>query len=153
MGEANLPTQETQARANPWVSSQDADLWWPGGAQSPAAEGPSSAQRLIWRIRDRKTFRGLVACGRRYRGPVSLAFLPGDEVVPPRVAYAVSRRVGSAVVRNRVRRWFRAAVEGNRSSLQPGGIYLLGATPAIASASFVEVAAAIGYLLSVVERR
>ena len=38
-------------------------------------------------------------------------YLPDDGDDPPRLACAVSRKVGSAVVRNRVRRRLRAAFE------------------------------------------
>ena len=49
---------------------------------------------------------------------MTVAFLPGGTDV--RVAYAIGRRVGPAVVRNRVRRRLRAAVrELDRTT--PGG--------------------------------
>jgi ribonuclease P protein component len=61
-------------------------------------------------------------------------------VDPPRVAYAVGRSVGGAVVRNRVRRRLRAVLhaETARSGL-PAGLYLVGARPSAASASFAEL--------------
>ncbi len=49
--------------------------------------------------------------------------------MPPRVAYAVGRAIGGAVVRNRVRRRLRAIVR--RLSLAPG-LYLVVASPAVA---------------------
>ena len=45
----------------------------------------------------------------------------------PRVAYAVSRRVGGAVERNRVRRRLRAAVRAHADALDPRASYLFGA--------------------------
>ena len=60
---------------------------------------------------------------------MTVTWLPGDSDEPPRVAYAVGRRVGGAVVRNRLRRRLRAVV----SELEPqlkGGAYLVGAAPA-----------------------
>jgi ribonuclease P protein component len=51
----------------------------------------------------------------------------GDELVA-RVAYAVSRRVGGAVTRNRVRRRLRAAAAA-AGPLRPGA-YLVSADPA-----------------------
>ena len=54
---------------------------------------------------------------------------------PPRVAYAVGRPVGGAVVRNRVRRQLRHAVADEaRADGLPAGWYLLGAGPAAADA-------------------
>jgi ribonuclease P protein component len=55
---------------------------------------------------------------------------------PPRVAFAVGRRAGGAVARNRVRRRLREVAR--RSSL-PGGDWLIGAGPGAASASFAEL--------------
>jgi ribonuclease P protein component len=43
---------------------------------------------------------------------------------PPRVAYAISRRSGSAVDRNRIRRRLRGAVQQCRADLAPGHAYL-----------------------------
>jgi len=78
-----------------------------------------------------------------------MTFLPGDPSLPPRVAYAVGKRVGPAVVRNRVRRRLRAAALAHRGELQPGGAYLFGAAPAAATASFAEIDAAMSRLLTV----
>jgi ribonuclease P protein component len=65
----------------------------------------------------------------------------GDAVEPPRVAYAVSRRVGNAVVRNRVRRRLRAAALESVELLQPGWGYLVGARPEAAGASYAQLTA------------
>ena len=81
-----------------------------------------------------------------------MTFLPGDPSVPPRVAYAVGKRVGPAVVRNRVRRRLRAAARAHREHLHPGGAYLFGAGPAAASAPWAEIEAAVGELLGVADR-
>jgi ribonuclease P protein component len=148
MGEANLPAQEAQEDAHTRVSGPDVDAGGPSGAQGAAAERPPQAERLIWRIRDRATFAELANGRRRRRGPISMTFLPGDPSLPPRVAYAVGKRVGPAVVRNRVRRRLRAATQGHRAELQPGGTYLFGAGPAAACAPFAEIDAAMGALLA-----
>ena len=58
---------------------------------------------------------------------------------PPRVAYAVSRRVGNAVVRNRVRRKLRAAARESMALLQPGWGYLVSARPAAANSTYGEL--------------
>lgn len=160
MGEANLPAQEAQAHAHARVSGSDADSGRPGGGQGPSAEGSRPADCLTqrdlghtWRVRDRATFATLVASSRRRRGPVSLAFVPGDQPVPPRLAYAVGRQVGPAVVRNHVRRRLRASVDRHRSWLEAGGTYLFGTTPAAVRASFAELDTAVGELLRVTGQR
>jgi ribonuclease P protein component len=43
------------------------------------------------------------------------------------VAYAIGRRVGNAVARNRIRRRVRAAIDQHTAELLPGGAYLFSA--------------------------
>jgi hypothetical protein len=105
MGEANISAQETQAHANPRLSGPHVDASGPRCDQGPPPEGPSRPDGLTWRIRDRSTFTALGAAPRRRSGALSVSYLPGsDEASPPRVAFAIGKRVGGAVVRNRVRR-------------------------------------------------
>jgi ribonuclease P protein component len=62
-----------------------------------------------------------------------------DDDAPPRVAYAVGRRVGSAVTRNRLRRRLRAAVRDEASALEPSCVYLVGAAPAALETTYPEL--------------
>jgi ribonuclease P protein component len=66
-----------------------------------------------------------------------VAWLEGGREMPARVAFAVGRRVGGAVVRNRVRRRLRELAR--RSSL-PGGIWLVGGSTGLGEASFAQLA-------------
>lgn len=95
-----------------------------------------------WRIRDRATFAELRRNGRRARaGPLSLTWLGAAAgTSPPRVAYAIGRPVGPAVVRNRLRRRLRAAVTELAPDMAPGA-YLVAASPRAAEASFAELRA------------
>lgn len=61
---------------------------------------------------------------------------------PPRVAYAIGRRVGSAVDRNRVRRRLRAAVAAESAQVVPGA-YLISASPAAATLPFPSLRTAV----------
>ncbi len=80
-----------------------------------------------WRIRDRTTFEALRRHGRRSRrGHVTVTFVELDGAGVPQVAYAVGKRVGGAVVRNRLRRRLRAVVADTVGSLAPGA-YLVAA--------------------------
>jgi ribonuclease P protein component len=93
----------------------------------------------LWRIRDRRTFRALRADGSRRRsGPVAVTTLPdepGSEGAP-RLAFAVGRAVGPAVVRNRLRRQLRAQVRD--LDLAPGA-YLVNLSPAAAGLTGTEL--------------
>jgi ribonuclease P protein component len=86
----------------------------------------------LWRIRDRRTFRALRASGSRLRsGPVGVTVLPEAQAAagPPRLAFAIGRNVGPAVVRNRLRRQLRA--HARQLDLAPGA-YLVNLSPAAA---------------------
>ncbi len=91
---------------------------------------------MIWRIRERSAFTRLAREGRRTRaGVLWCTYIPDPNATPPRVAYALGRAIGPAVVRNRLRRQLRELLAG--ASLPPG-LYLLGAQPAAAQLSRVE---------------
>lgn len=97
------------------------------------------------------------------RGPVSVTFLPGDTgsvgnlvppdgPEPPRVAYAVGRRVGGAVRRNRLRRRLRAVVADLAPKMRPGA-YLVGAAPEAADLPFGELKAVVSRAIEAVTGR
>ncbi len=82
---------------------------------------------MIWRIRERSAFTRLAREGRRTRaGVLWCTYIPDPAAMPPRVAYALGRAIGPAVVRNRLRRRLRALLA--EASLPPG-LYLIGAQP------------------------
>lgn len=72
------------------------------------------------------------------RGPITVTWLAGAEGDPVRVAYAVGRKAGGAVVRNRLRRRLRALVHEEQARLLPGA-YLIGAAAAAAAMSYGEL--------------
>lgn len=94
------------------------------------APGGASAARSarIWRVERRDTFSALRRARRRRQGPLAVSWVAGDPAEPPRVAFTVGRRVGSAVVRNRLRRRLRSIMREAAPRLLPGA-YLVGAAP------------------------
>jgi ribonuclease P protein component len=62
------------------------------------------------------------------------------------VAYAINRKVGSAVVRNRLRRRLRAIVSERATEL-PVGAYVVGTNPAGPQLNFDELKVAMGRAL------
>lgn len=83
---------------------------------------------MVWRVQDRATFEALRRSSHRARrGPVSVTFAAVGHVAEPRVAYAIGKRVGKAVVRNRLRRQIRAVVDGMTGL--PTGAYLVSVGP------------------------
>jgi len=101
----------------------------------------------MWTVRGAEAFAALArprehGGTRRRSGPVTLAFVPappsGEEGGPvpgqPCVAFAISRKVGPAVVRNRLRRRLRDELDGlARCGRLPGGSYLIALAPAAAA--------------------
>ena len=75
-----------------------------------------------------------------------MSFLPGDGVGPPQVAYAISRKVGNAVRRNRIRRQLRAIAHELAPTLRPG-MYLIGVAPSSEPVSFARLRSIAGHAM------
>ena len=136
--EAHLPTEQSSPRQEARLPSSDEHACRSCRAEGPPRQGPAQPVGLIWRIRERSAFTRLAREGKRTRaGVLWCTYVPDPDAMPPRVAYALGRAIGPAVVRNRLRRQLQALV--GDSSL-PAGLYLIGAQPAAARRSFVELA-------------
>lgn len=92
----------------------------------------------IWRLTEPAAFGRLQAARHRARsGPLWVAWsAPLDPSTPPRVAFAIGRRVGGAVVRNRLRRRLRAVLS---ATPPPPGDYLIGVAPEGAALTFSQL--------------
>ncbi len=106
---------------------------------------------MIGRIGERREFERLTRHGRRARTTTLWCrYLRDPAVVPPRVAFAIGRPVGSAVVRNRLRRrlreLLRAATHTDPALLVCGEL-LVGAQPGAAVRTFEELGAEVNDLL------
>ena len=134
--EAHVPTEQSQARQDPRFSPPDAHQGRACRAARPPGPRPEASLGLIWRVRDRATFEALAGARRQRAGPVSLRFLTDGSDDPPRVAYAIGRRFGTAVERNRARRRLRAAVALDAGELRPGGVYLFAADRSVMTLPF-----------------
>jgi ribonuclease P protein component len=140
MGEANISAEHPQAVQEARFSAPYGDPRRAGDLEGPPPEGPASPVGLIRPIRDRATFDALRS-GRRVRsGALTVSFIEGNPAEPPRVAYAIGRKVGGAVERNRLRRRLRAVVREHASRLRPGA-YLIAAAPMAARMPFGELQA------------
>jgi ribonuclease P protein component len=93
---------------------------------------------VVERVRTTRTFQALRRPdGRARRGSVRVAWVAGDESVKPQVAYGISKRCGSAVARNRLRRRLREIVRQS-SELHPGA-YLISTDPAAQEQDFTQL--------------
>lgn len=89
--------------------------------------------------------------GRKGSATLVVHLRTGDDARPPRVGLVVSRAVGPAVIRNRVKRRLRHLVADRLDGLPPGSLLVLRALPASADAGSAALAAdldrALGRLL------
>jgi ribonuclease P protein component len=154
MREEDVPAQQPEAQEEARLPASDAHPRRSSGHRPPPVEGSRTPLRLIWRIRDRASFRALARGRRRRQGTLvvttSLLDRPGD---PPRVAYAVDRRLGTAVARNTVRRRLRAAVREHSCTLETGHAYLVRALPGAERATYSELSSTLRAILADVARK
>ena len=98
-------------------------------------------------IRSRRTFELLKRSSSRGRsGPLGVSFVEQPAWSRPEVAYAINRQIGSAVVRNRLRRRLRAIVSEQAASL-PVGAYVVRTGPGGTSLGYDELRVAMSQAL------
>jgi ribonuclease P protein component len=81
------------------------------------------------------------AGGRTGSSTLVVHLMLSSDTLPPRVGVVVSRAVGDAVTRNRVKRRLRHAVAPHLGELPDGAMLVLRALPPAASADFGDLAA------------
>jgi ribonuclease P protein component len=98
------------------------------------------------RLSDGASFRQTVRVGRRAGSRTVVVHLadevdPSGRVSSPRVGFVVSKAVGNAVVRNRVKRRLRHLAREHVPSLPGSAVLVVRALPAAGSASYSELSA------------
>jgi ribonuclease P protein component len=106
------------------------------------------------RLRRREDFSAAIRGGSR----AGRALLTGHLLVqaggaPPRAGFVVSRAVGGAVVRNKVRRRLRELVRGRLNSLPAGSLFVVRANPRAATARQSDLAAELDLVIDTLLRR
>jgi ribonuclease P protein component len=106
--------------------------------------------RTVGRIQTRTAFGQLRRVGARgSSGPVRVTFVPaeaGAKGVYPQVGYAIGKRCGNAVARNRLRRRLREAVRAAAPDMAPG-TYLLRAEPSAQLRTLPQLSADVAHAL------
>ena len=106
------------------------------------------------RLRDSDDFRRTVRSGRRAGGAALVVHLLVDEgpLGPPSAGFVVSRAVGNAVVRNRVKRRLRHVVKDCLADLPSSSMLVVRALPASAALDSAELRAELTRCLERVRR-
>ena len=103
---------------------------------------------MIHRIRGRDAFRRLSQGGTRIRrSALWCTWCPDPSTTNTSVAFSLSRALGPAVVRNRLRRRLRVLVRESESSL-PGGLLMIGANPKAVELTFDQLRTELSLLLA-----
>lgn len=106
--------------------------------------------QTVARLTERRDFVRVQTEGRRFRGGfLAVLVLPTPDVSAggtPRVGYTVSRKVGNAVVRNRVRRRLREITRFHAPCLSPSIDYVVIAFPGAKDATFARLRDELGDL-------
>jgi len=106
------------------------------------------------RLRRRSEFQKVYKQGVRAAGPLfSVFLLPRAEQAPGRVGLTVSRKVGKAVVRNRVKRWFREAIRQHWDWAPDGAWIVFHARNEARDSSYQQIEAELERLLAKARRR
>jgi ribonuclease P protein component len=106
--EAHLPAEQSRPQASARVPEPHGDAGRPQGAECPPRARPQKAQRLVT-LKKRADF--LAANGGRRASMPGFVLLVRDrkDADPAmRVGFTVTKKIGGAVVRNRMKRRFRA---------------------------------------------
>ncbi|MFC4785884.1 ribonuclease P protein component [Nocardioides sp. MAHUQ-72] len=98
------------------------------------------------RLRDSTSFREAVRAGRRAGSRTLVVHLhvqarSGEPSGTPRVGFVVSKAVGNAATRNRVKRRLRHLAREHVSSLPGSAVLVVRALPAAAGATYAELGA------------
>jgi ribonuclease P protein component len=168
--QAHVPAEQSAPREDAWFPAAHAHPGRPGGPRGSSAQGPRTAECLILppqsRMRRSAEFALTVRTGTRAGRPLVVGHLlvrpgenPGENTdgihdsEPARVGFVVSRAVGSAVTRNRVKRRLRELMRGYLQSLPGGSLLVVRANAAAAHASQSDLAADLDLVISRLLRR
>lgn len=100
-----------------------------------------------YRLRENRRFQEVRRRGRSYRDRLLVMCVLPNGLTHSRFGFSVSRRIGKAVLRNRVKRRLREAIRLRMDRIQPGWDMVFIARNPIRSADYHEIDAACARLL------
>lgn len=152
MGEAHLSAQQSPPEDEARLPPSDQHASRPGNSQGPPRQGARPPVGLIARIHGRRAFDRFRTEGRRQSaGDLWCSVIADPTLDGAHVAYTITRSVGPAVVRNRVRRRLRHLVASSAERWAPGW-YLIGVRPGAAHRSYEELSEMLQRVLNRIEQ-
>jgi len=127
------------AQATPRQGPQTADGQHSGKAAGLSGERRSERLPRAHRIRRRQEFLRLQRVGRRRSGPHFVVITSAGRSGRTRLGITTSRKVGPAVVRNRIRRFVREVFRRQSAMIVPAKDIVVIARPTAASAAYEDV--------------
>ena len=99
------------------------------------------------RLRNRRDFRLVYSRGRSFVNPMLVLYARPTGEGPCRVGFSISKKLGGAVDRNRIKRRLRELVREHSTKLRPGYDVVLVGRSRLKDAGFVEMRQALEELL------
>ena len=122
--EKDVPAQQKKKKKEPWFSGSHENKRRPAYNQEQKTEGKKKTCRLMSetftpqeRIRKKKDFLFLYKKGNRYRGRYFNLIYLSNDLNFSRMAVVVSKKVGGAVERNKIKRRLRTLFRRNKHIL------------------------------------
>ena len=155
--EAHLPASQPQSRPYPRLSCPHGNTRWPQDSRRSPASWSEASERLdrrqmrpegfpaTLRVKKRREFLRIQGVGGKHHLRHFLVFVvppasrPVDLVMPARLGVTVTRKVGCAVVRNRIKRFVREAFRRKRGNFTPGYDMVWVAKQSAAEVGYAEV--------------
>ena len=143
--EEDLPTQSASACQDTWIPRSHANPWRapnvktapPEGSPSPDSVNPDSAAfPKQYRLLRRLDFQRVYKQGQRRSASLCTVFYRPNGLAETRLGITVPKRLGTAVVRNRIKRRIREVFRLHRQELPGGWDLVLNPRPGVAKVAY-----------------
>lgn len=158
--EKDLSAQHSSSEEDPRLSGQNENSGRSRGSQKTSPERPQASGGLMdeglrphERIRKKKDFLFLYQKGNRIRGKYFNLIYCGNNLTHSRLGVVVSRKIGKAVVRNKIKRWVREIFRRHKNLIPWPLDILVVATRGIEGVSWAEYREEYFHALSKIGRR